>query len=492
MPQAADISESRSSSRASSTRSTSSPQEPSNENDQSPARPGPISRLISSSARLPSHLSSSHSSTHSTSSTRRRQRPDRQSSTTSSSRASFEREGRPPHPRNSSSTTSTRRKPRPQNVAGPSTEQAWNAGAGGGAGGSQNLMFNRMNSQAGGSTFNGGSTASGASQTGGDPDKPLWAVGGVFPTKDRRKSSVAKDWAKSREKERRELKRQERKLRRVKGPERMDSAITEHSSTVGGEGDGGLPSDTIVEQDDPFDRYNNEEWRASGEETDESANAQSENSGMSRGGSTVGHPVKRQDHEDGTTEIESTHSREEPETASQLARRKSPGESTLAEQDQRKHDEEYDEKVDRGRDQVEQDSKKGGKTPRSGRNGGEDFDEDSWSIGSRDSGTDSDSPQVGGQLNQNKEDWHDDMNPDGPPVRNAWGTVRYALREPMAEFLGTVVLVVLGIGCKSLVLSSTDLDSFADSDLPSLFAADCQVKISGATVRLVHFFSYAL
>ena len=453
MPVEEPASESRSSSRASSIRSTSSsPKQPTKstqeplKNEQVPAaRPGPISRLISSSARLPSISSSSSSPS------TRRQRPDRQASTTSSSRISFEREGRPPHPRNSSSTTSTRRKPRPQNVAGPTTEQSYNAAGSSGGGGLQNSMFKRMDStQGGGSAFNGGgggSTASGASQTGGD-EKPLWAMGGVFPTKDRRKSSVAKDWAKSREKERRELKRQEKRSRR-KGPERMDSAITEHSSTVGGEGDGGLPSDTIVEQEDPFDRYNGEEARGSGEETDESANAQSDNSGMSRGGSTVGHPVKRQDHEDSANEIESNAVAEESETASELARRRSPGESTLAEQEQKKHDDEYDEKVDRGRDQVEQDSKKGGKTPRSGRNGGEDFDEDSWSVGSGDTGADSDTPQVGGQLNQNKEDWQDDMTPDGPPVRNAWGTIRYALREPMAEFLGTLMLVVLGIGGKS-------------------------------------------
>lgn len=39
----------------------------------------------------------------------------------------------------------------------------------------------------------------------------------------------------------------------------------------------------------------------------------------------------------------------------------------------------------------------------------------------------------------------------------SWGRLRYALREPFAEFLGMVILIVLGVG------------------------ADCQVKISQTT-----------
>ncbi|GAA5874273.1 hypothetical protein JCM3774_000927 [Rhodotorula dairenensis] len=52
---------------------------------------------------------------------------------------------------------------------------------------------------------------------------------------------------------------------------------------------------------------------------------------------------------------------------------------------------------------------------------------------------------LGGKLDQRKDEWEDDTG-DDIPIRNRWGTVRYALREPMAEFLGTMVLVVLGVG----------------------------------------------
>ncbi|ORY58680.1 aquaporin-like protein [Leucosporidium creatinivorum] len=67
--------------------------------------------------------------------------------------------------------------------------------------------------------------------------------------------------------------------------------------------------------------------------------------------------------------------------------------------------------------------------------------------------------QVGGPLNEDNEQWEEDFEGDQwePPVRNNWGRLRYALREPFAEFLGMLVLIVLGVG------------------------ADCQVKISQTT-----------
>ncbi|GAA6051197.1 hypothetical protein JCM3770_002585 [Rhodotorula araucariae] len=68
-------------------------------------------------------------------------------------------------------------------------------------------------------------------------------------------------------------------------------------------------------------------------------------------------------------------------------------------------------------------------------------------------------PQVGGELDQSTDQWAEDIDePDDLPVRNWWGTVRYALREPLAEFLGTLVLICIGIG------------------------ADCQTKISQETM----------
>lgn len=42
---------------------------------------------------------------------------------------------------------------------------------------------------------------------------------------------------------------------------------------------------------------------------------------------------------------------------------------------------------------------------------------------------------LGGKLDQRADEWEDDTG-DDLPIRNRWGTIRYALREPMAEFLG--------------------------------------------------------
>ncbi|BGP53934.1 hypothetical protein JCM8202v2_001506 [Rhodotorula sphaerocarpa] len=52
---------------------------------------------------------------------------------------------------------------------------------------------------------------------------------------------------------------------------------------------------------------------------------------------------------------------------------------------------------------------------------------------------------LGGKLDQRSDEWQDDTGED-LPIRNRWGMVRYALREPFAEFLGTLVLVVIGVG----------------------------------------------
>lgn len=66
--------------------------------------------------------------------------------------------------------------------------------------------------------------------------------------------------------------------------------------------------------------------------------------------------------------------------------------------------------------------------------------------------------QVGGVLMESEQQWEDEFEPDGEgaPVRNWWGRYRYMLREPLAEWLGMLVLVIMGTG------------------------ADCQVKISAS------------
>lgn len=64
--------------------------------------------------------------------------------------------------------------------------------------------------------------------------------------------------------------------------------------------------------------------------------------------------------------------------------------------------------------------------------------------------------QVGGVLMEESGQWEDEFEPDedDAPVRNSWGRYRYLCREMLAEWLGMLVLVVIGT------------------------AADCQVKIS--------------
>lgn len=66
--------------------------------------------------------------------------------------------------------------------------------------------------------------------------------------------------------------------------------------------------------------------------------------------------------------------------------------------------------------------------------------------------------EVGGQLADGSEQWEEEFDEPDPPVRNAWGRIRFALREPLAEWLGMMVLIIIGIG------------------------SDCQVKLSGNQV----------
>ncbi|GAA6006496.1 hypothetical protein JCM11491_004984 [Sporobolomyces phaffii] len=438
-----------------------------------PPPPRPVSRLLSSSSKVPRRPSTPRAPAS--------RSPSKPSPTSAS--ASY------PRPKNRDRTSSTAskqssasRKPKTPNIAGPSNRiyAAPPAAAAAGDDSDRRDGTDRGSSFVVGGRARGGSTASEKSHSTEGEKPPVWGLGGVFPTKaDRRRSSIARDWAKNREKERKELAKERDKNRRIK-PERMESVITEHSSSVGDRvgdrGDGGLPSDTIVERADPFERFS-----ASGEESDESRNGKttpsraSKKSDMSRGGSTESHPVIRQDHEDSRREAEAG------DGEANLDRKISPGSSTLAEAKEeeaelernRQHDREYDSKVVRGRGQVEEDSRRSVEAQASKRlevdhdNDDEDDQMDdeeddrshSGSQATGHSSAGSNAAQVGGQLNQNKEDWQDDMNnQDGPPIRNCWGTIRYALREPMAEFLGTLILVVLGVGAHYLLscLQSTN------------------------------------
>lgn len=74
----------------------------------------------------------------------------------------------------------------------------------------------------------------------------------------------------------------------------------------------------------------------------------------------------------------------------------------------------------------------------------------------RGGGGDAEAGQMpGGELDQNEGDWQDDFDArQGPndelPIRNWWGTVRYALREPMAEFLGPLRRALLPPSAREL------------------------------------------
>lgn len=109
---------------------------------------------------------------------------------------------------------------------------------------------------------------------------------------------------------------------------------------------------------------------------------------------------------------------------------------------------------------------------------------------------------LGGKLDQRSDEWQDDTGED-LPIRNRWGMVRYALREPFAEFLGersrarpavflivlvltqlrycagTLVLVVIGVGCKSCV-RRMEVVRLELTVLPS--SATCQTKLSQSQV----------
>lgn len=90
-----------------------------------------------------------------------------------------------------------------------------------------------------------------------------------------------------------------------------------------------------------------------------------------------------------------------------------------------------------------------------------DHSDDSEILSSADDEGNSDNEeqgQVGGVLMEEAGQWAEEFEPDedDAPVRNWWGRYRYLCREMLAEWLGMLVLVVIGT------------------------AADCQVKISAS------------
>ncbi|GAA5833262.1 hypothetical protein JCM11251_005188 [Rhodosporidiobolus azoricus] len=91
-------------------------------------------------------------------------------------------------------------------------------------------------------------------------------------------------------------------------------------------------------------------------------------------------------------------------------------------------------------------------------------------------------PALGGELNQDKEDWQHDLDHDenDPQIRNWWGTIRYTLREPLAEFLGTLVLVVIGVGsdCQTKI-SENSMGAYQSMNWAWGFGVMASIYIAG-------------
>ncbi|GAA5888183.1 hypothetical protein JCM6882_000312 [Rhodosporidiobolus microsporus] len=91
-------------------------------------------------------------------------------------------------------------------------------------------------------------------------------------------------------------------------------------------------------------------------------------------------------------------------------------------------------------------------------------------------------PAIGGELNQDTEDWEHDLERDenDPDIRNWWGTIRYTLREPLAEFLGTMVLIVIGIGsdCQTKI-SENAMGDYQSMNWSWGFAVMTSIYIAG-------------
>ncbi|GAA5863873.1 hypothetical protein JCM1840_005798 [Sporobolomyces johnsonii] len=333
------------------------------------------------------------------------------------------------------------------NVAGPSSIP--------------DAVLSRYNSDRAGSAA--GSSAVGDSEYMGSEDgdrggkKPVWAVGGVFPKRQgRRRESAARDSAPQRDK----VRKQDKKGKKGRwNPERQDSMPATMTDSSAGGSAASTPFEGVVELGDPFDGYGVPVSSNSSRGADEAPGSSDEAPGrprhsfdLSEGGSTLERPVRREDQEP-SNDAQSQMVTEHLEQQSALDRRLSAA-STLDER--RRREEEAEEERDRhlkGEDRYE--GKKEGED-RHGEPTTVDEEEGKPKQWPKDGG---EQPAVGGELNQQTDQWDEDFEhtPDGPPVRNWWGTVRFALREPLAEFLGTLVLVVIGIGsnCQSKISQFT-------------------------------------
>ncbi|GJN88474.1 hypothetical protein Rhopal_001440-T1 [Rhodotorula paludigena] len=281
----------------------------------------------------------------------------------------------------------------------------------------------------------------------GSAKKPLWAMGGVFPkhAAKRRRSSLAKDWEEG------ERRRSAGSTGSVERPERVHRSSRPEtgapiSATRTDSGTPSFPSDVNEsalsttsgsaggrERTDPFEDLDFAESRQSrtggaplevvvSQDTDRSKEEQADRLKAAIAQEDDTHAAD-EENPDELRKVHSGSSRTvagdaEHEQGAKGNRREQEKEGmTQEEQDQ--YEKEHPEMREQGHGQQ----------------------------------------ALGGELDQSKDQWHEDIDPgDDLPVRNWWGTVRYALREPLAEFLGAIILIVIGLG------------------------ADCQTKLSQNTM----------
>ncbi|GAA6000953.1 hypothetical protein JCM10207_007340 [Rhodosporidiobolus poonsookiae] len=327
----------------------------------------------------------------------------------------------------------------------------------------------------------------------GSGERPLFAMGGVFPrhAPKRRRSSLAKEW--QREQDERDSRGRKWRAELPTQREGYASSTALNTASSTGTGSGERPSADFRERGDPFEeiqrRVSKLERAASRHSHASSHNLHDDHP---RRGSSAQHGVEDE-------------AQERPHESHDLKKHDSGSSATVAEEPEHEHEHAHEhehglqegkmqvggplndggdraakeDKVHRG-DTLSDPSDMGGF---SSEGDGDDFsepEEDSTPHRTKDwPQNGGENPTVGGQLDQDKTQWEEDFD-QGPPIRNWWGTLRYALREPLAEFLGTMVLVIIGIGsdCQTKV-SQNSMGAYSSMNWAWGFGVMIAIYIAG-------------
>ncbi|GAA5862165.1 hypothetical protein JCM8547_007761 [Rhodosporidiobolus lusitaniae] len=326
-----------------------------------------------------------------------------------------------------------RDRPRPANLAGPSIPPR------------QLSNLQRSEDRTPGSSMNGSMYASSESGEKEKGDKPLFAMGGVFPkheTKQRRESRAEqqKPRMKNSDDERRRQRAKHWQARLRDGDEEYASSGALDTGSSFAPSSAGHSAGGHYERGDPFEDL----------EKRQSKLDPVISQGSHRSSASLASRASRRSRASGEQLAEG----DEPNMAGShdLEKQRSGSSRTVAETDEAVDAlPEGEEKTAHSSQEFSDDpgeESDGGLSGRTGREPG--------TKGQHNEG--GDQGPVGGQLNQDKDQWeHDFDQADDLPIRNWWGTVRFALREPLAEFLGTLALVVIGIGsdCQTKISQNT-------------------------------------